>query len=410
MAPDAPGALDGLDARIASIRTIVVPSLANLLWVQVESDAGHVGLGETLYYPDAVSGYIHETAAPYLLGARVGDIGRHWSVLYRQWCRSGIGAEARGASALDVALWDLAGHVTGLPIWQLLGGRQRQDLPVYNTCAGPDYVRTAAIAGERWLPSGGDAEMDDLVAQKEDPVGLARSLLAEGVTAMKIWPFDAAGHVSGGVTISRAEIEAAVAPVRAIREALGHEMAIAIELHNIWTLPAAKAIAHALEPYEPMWIEDPMAWDDVDAVAELARSTSIPILGSETLGSRFPYRTALDAGAIGMVATDASWVGGVSEARRVADLASLYARPVTHHDCSGPVNLAVGVHLSSWAETGFIQEIVRSHLHGWYGEVADGLPEVSRGRIAASTAPGHGISLKPEVLEAEGTLVRTSRR
>jgi galactonate dehydratase len=95
-------------------------------------------------------------------------------------------------------------------------------------------------------------------------------------------------------------------------------------------------------------------------------------------------------------------VGGITEARRVADLAALYHRPFTHHDCSGPVNLAVGVHLSVAAETGFTQEIVRSHLRGWYAEAADGLPPLEAGSIGPRTSPGHGIALRPEFLATPG--------
>lgn len=395
--------------RISTVRSEALP---NIMWVRVEGESGAVGLGETLYYPKAVAAYIHGTVAPVLLGQDAHDIQRLWTLLYRQWCRSGIGVEARAASAIDVALWDLIGRQSGLPLYQLLGGRSRAYIAAYNSCAGPDYVRTKAVVGERWLDpqagSGAGGQFEDLWAAQHDPVRLAQSLLDMGITAMKVWPFDVYAAVRDGQAISPAEIRAAVEPIRQIRASLGDDIGIAVELHNLWSLPAARAIAFALEPLEPLWLEDPMPTDNLQAIADLSRSTRIPILASETLGPRFAYRELLQSGAASIIATDSSWVGGVTEAKRVADLASLYRRSFTHHDCSGPVNLAIGVHLSLHAENGFIQEIVRAHYYGWYQEVASGLPILEAGRLSAEPRPGHGVDLRSEFMGREDTIVETT--
>jgi galactonate dehydratase len=107
---------------------------------------------------------------------------------------------------------------------------------------------------------------------------------------------------------------------------------------------------------------------------------------------------------------DPAWVGGVTEARRVADVAALYQRPFTTHDCTGPVNLAVGVHLCTNAENAYLQEIVRAFMFGWYGEYVSGLPSLIDGLMSPIDAPGHGVQLLPDVLQRDSVTVRVSGR
>ena len=395
--------------RISRVSTVRADWLPNLTWVLVETEDGLVGLGETFFSAETVSAYVHETVAPYLLGEDAGAIQRHWSALHRQWGRSGIGAEARGASAIDIALWDLLGKRTGLPLYQLLGGRTRADIPVYNTCAGPEYGRAAALPDDRLY---GDVRegraYEDLRAFHDDAGALAQELLAMGISAMKIWPFDVHTDEDGGISISDQGLRTGLEPFRAIRERVGSDMDVALDLHGRWSLPAAKRIAQAVAGFDPLWIEDPIRMDNPAAVAELARSTAIPIVAGETLGSRFPFRELLDRGAVDIVMADPSWVGGVTETRRVADLAGLYQRPFTPHDCTGPVNLSVGVHLCVSLENALIQEVVRAYYYGWYAEVAHQLPPLADGTISPLDAPGHGVELLREFLEGPGTRVRSS--
>jgi galactonate dehydratase len=395
--------------KVSRVSTVQADWLPNLTWVLVETDDGLVGLGETFFSAETVSAYIHESVAPYLLGENAGAIQRHWSALHRQWGRSGIGAEARGASAVDIALWDLLGKQAGLPLFRLLGGPARDGIPVYNTCAGPEYGRSAALPDDRLYGDVcEDRAYEDLQAFHEDAGALAQELLTMGIPAMKIWPFDVHTDEAGGLSISDDALHKGLEPFRSIRERVGSTMGIALELHGRWSLPAAKRIAAAAAAYDPLWIEDPIRMDNPAALADLARSTSIPIVASETLGSRFPFRDLLERGAVDIVMADPSWVGGITETRRVADLAGLYQRPFTPHDCTGPVNLSVGVHLCAALENAFIQEVVRAYYYGWYVQVAQQLPPLVEGVISPLEEAGHGVELRREFLEAPGTLVRSS--
>lgn len=237
--------------KITKIETIRVREHPRLVWVQIHTDTGLVGLGETFYVPRAVEAVIHDVAAPLLLGEDPVDIERHWHALFHITNYWGYaGAEMRAISALDIALWDLVGQSTGQPIYNLLGGRVRDRIKTYNTCASYGAI-------------------DDYTAFHEHAGELAQSLLAEGITAMKIWPFDqfAAGatptkvdtrgslHVpldyyTVGQHITPEQLERGLESVKQIRRAVGNRMEIAIELHARWNLPSASRIARALEPYD----------------------------------------------------------------------------------------------------------------------------------------------------------------
>lgn len=394
---------------ITSIATIRLRSQPNVIWVRILAGDDYDGLGETFFIVEAVESYVHEIAAPYLLGQDALAIQRHWRALYRQWQRRGIGAEARAASAIDIALWDLFGKATGQPLYQLLGGRCRDAIPVYNTCAGPGYVRDPVIPGDAlYGAQSAGVEFEDLWATYEQPARLAHSLLAEGIRAMKVFPMDRIADETGGQWIDLNGLERGLAPIAAIREAVGGAIEIALELRARWSLPAAKRIAHAAERYQIAWIEDPIRNDDLDALADFARSTSIPTAVGENLGNRAAYRDLLERDAAAIVISDPTWCGGISEARRIADLAAMYMRPFAPHDCAGPVGLAVGAHLCLHAESAFMQEIVRAFVHGWYGEVATGLPVLESGTIRPAPAPGHGVSLLPGLLDRDDALIRIS--
>ena len=175
--------------RIERIETVRHEDFPNLLFVLVHGD-GLVGLGETFYAAEAVEAYIHSVAAPLLLGqdaSRITALNRSLEG-YVGYCGSGV--ETRARSAVDIALWDLAGQRAGLPLHDLMGGRTRDSIRAYNTCAGTQYVRREGQATQNY-GRGLDGRWEDLDRFLSDAGALAEELLSEGITGMKIWPFDA---------------------------------------------------------------------------------------------------------------------------------------------------------------------------------------------------------------------------
>ncbi len=398
--------------KITELETIQLEEFPNILFVQVHTDEGLVGLGETFFGAKAVAGFVHETASTRLLGQDALAIDKHSKTLLNYYVGySSSGAEVRGASAIDIALWDLLGQATGQPIYQLLGGLTRDRIRTYNTCAGYQYVR-AAKQGVASFAVGKKSKArpyEDLDAFLNRADELAHSLLEEGITGMKIWPFDFAAEASGGSYISAADMKQALEPFRKIRKAVGDKMDIMVELHLLWNLPTAKRIFAALEEFDPFWFEDPIKMNNFDALAELAATTRVPITASETLATRFAFRDLMARNAAGIIMPDLSWVGGISEAKKVATMAEAHHLPVAPHDCTGPVTFIASIHLSLNAPNALIQESVRAYYSDWYRELVTVMPRIEKGYIYPMTGPGLGTKLRPEILKRKDAIIQRSK-
>jgi galactonate dehydratase len=386
--------------KITAIETIRLEEFPNILWVHVETDEGLTGLGEIFYGVPSAEAHIHAYAAPLLLGENPCLVDKHAKALVPYVGFSGSGAEVRANSGLDIALWDLWGQVTGQPVHQLLGGAVRDSIRVYNTCAGYQYVRKEPKWSTETFSLPGDSgagPYEDLQAFLTDAGPLAESLLEMGITGMKIWPFDYAAEASGGTYISPADLKTALRPFEQIRNAVGDAMDIMVELHSLWDLTTAKRVAHAVEPFDPFWFEDPIKMTDMRGLKEFANSTRVPVTASETLGMRGQFRELLESRAAGIVMYDLSWMGGLSEARKVAAMAEAFQVPVAPHDCTGPVLLTASVHHSLNAPNALVQEIVRAFYYGWYQDLVTALPPIEDGHIRAPDGPGLGLALQPDV-------------
>ena len=401
--------------KITAVETIQLGEFPNLLWVQIHTDEGLVGLGETFYAVTPVAAHIHETSARYLLGKdplEIDRISHHFLNTYLGF--NSVGVEMRAASAIDIALWDLFGQVTGQPIYQLLGGASRDRIRVYNTCAGYQYVRAEPTQGTEnfGLPSKVDRKKrpyEDLLAFKSDAGELAESLLDMGITGMKIWPFDEAAEASNGTYISNADLKKCMKPFEKIRKAVGDRMDIHVEFHSMWQLPAAIRIAGALEQFDPFWYEDPIKMTNLDALSDYAHRTNVWVTASETLATRTGFRDLFQKQAVSVCMLDVGWCGGLSESKKIATMAEAWALPVAPHDCTGPILLTASVHLSLNSPNALVQEMVRAFYYDWYPTLVTQLPPVKDGHISAPPGPGLGTKLQPGLAKRKDAIVRVSR-
>ena len=410
--------------KITAIETVRVEEHANLLWVLVHTDEGLVGLGETFFLARTLEAYVHEHIAPRVIGEDPGDIVRLAARVANYVGYRSSGVETRGNSALDIALWDLLGQSSGQPLARLLGGFSREDIETYNTCAGSGYMkneRGQSTANYELSddPAGGSAtaaarsptrEYDDLNGFLHRADELAESLLDEGITAMKIWPFDLAAERTGGRFIGKEDLKRALEPFEKIRRAVGDRMDIMVELHSMWQLLPAIEIARALEPYAVRWHEDPIRMDSLADLKRFADATAVPLCASETLAGRTAFRDLLETGAAGILNLDLSWCGGLTEARAIAAMAEAWHLPVAPHDCTGPVVLAASTHLSLHAPNALIQESVRAFHRTWYGDLVTALPPIANGRITVPPGPGLGLALHPDIDRRFTVTRRTSDR
>ncbi len=398
-------------ARIAAVETLRLGEYPNLIWVRVHADAGPVGLGETYFGAAAVEAHIHEFAAPRLLGADPMRASHITALLKDYLGARGAGAEARAVSAIDIALWDLRGKLLGRPVCELMGGGFRSRVRAYNTCAGYKYIRKptqqqSANWGIGQAPSGPYEDLEAFLYRADE---LAASLLEQGITAMKIWPFDTYAEESSGLSISQSDLEKGLEPIRRIRRAHGERMDVMVEFHSLWNLTCAMQIARALEEYRPFWVEDPIRMSNMAALRRYASSTSIPVCASEMLSGVAEYRELIASGAAGVVMLDLSWCGGLSEALRIASLAEDAALPVTPHDCTGPVVLAASSHFAISVPNVLIQEMVRAFYFGWYAELVTQLPPLEEGHLRPPAGPGLGTELRPEISKRADATVRWTR-
>lgn len=388
--------------KITQIRTVNFVTFPNITFLELHTDAGIVGLGETYYTPRSVAAYLEEVLAPMLLDADPLQIEAFWRRAYDgSHVYGNRGLEMRCLSAVDIALWDILGQHLGQPIWQVLGGSSHPDgVPVYNTCAQAGYAQeTPGLQRRRSLEI--PSQYRDYDAWHEDAGMLAKSLLSMGIKAMKIWPFDPFALVNRGQTISWREVEQGLRPWQQIRDAVGLEMDVILEGHGYWALQPARRIAEALEPYKPALLEDLMKPDNPHTLAKLRQSTRTPICASELLMNRYAVQELIEAGACDVVMTDLAWSGGLTEARKIAALADTHNLGVIFHDCTGPVTLAASLHLGAHCTNTWMQEIVRDYTLGFYRELVDHAFNVEGGRMRAPNRPGLGVALRPEAFERE---------
>lgn len=396
--------------KITALETLRTDEFANVIWVRVHTDAGIIGLGETFYGAGAIEAWVHDTLAGRLLGRDPLQIeALHREMLNLPMAQASTGVEYRAASAVDIALWDLFGKVCGQPVHQMLGGLCREKQRIYNTCAGYKYVRSTNIKPvSNWNAKEAAGPYEDLDGFMHRADALAESLLEQGITAMKIWPFDPAAIENHGLHISAGQMKRAVEPFEKIRKAVGDRIEIMVEFHSLWNLPTAKKIARVLEDYEPTWYEDPIRMNSPQALADYAAATSVPVCASETLGSRYPYKEMLDRDAMDIVMVDLCWTGGLTEGRKIAAMAETYHRPFAPHDCIGPVGFIAGVHAAFSQPNTLIMESVRAFYRGWYNELVTTMPVIKDGFVYPMEGPGLGVDLLPAVYERGDLTVRRS--
>ncbi len=367
--------------KITHIETIRVGEQPQVIWVQVHTDTGIVGLGETYYAASVVEAAILDWFGPLLIGRDPFAIERHWEAMFRLSDHAGYGgAEMRAISALDIALWDIKGQALGVPVYELLGGAVRTKIGVYATA----------------MPMEGAGEV-------------AKALLDEGITAIKGGPTIGLAQASDGQSLSPKELDTALKPIREIRDAVGMDMQIANDGHGKWTLPVAIRIAQAMEPYEMMWQEDLMPLLNPDALARLQAATKTPVCISERLLTRWQLRQFIENGSARILMPDLIWTGGVSETHKIAVLASAHQVPFAPHDATGPVNIFACSHICMSSANAMLQEHVPSFYKGWYNDFVDPNLDIRDGYLHAPQRPGIGTRLKDEVRHRSDVSIRVCK-
>jgi len=378
--------------KITTVESFVHADFPNIIYIKIGTDAGVYGIGESYYFGRTVATFVEEFVAPTLIGldpANIESISRKLTT-YIGALSSGV--EMRAKSAVDIALWDIKGKVEKKPIYQLLGGQSKQ-LTIYNTCAGRGYMRKSDQDSSAWGISDKNDQYEDLQAFLTDAGALAKELLAEGIGGMKIWPFDIYAEKNYGADITDEDLKKGLIPLQKVRDAVGEKISLMLELHALWSPVAAKKIFEATKDLNLTWIEDPIYPDLLDDYAILRGNGYAPIAHGETVSSMTRVNSFLKNDYIDVLTLDLGWCGGFTAGIKFSEAAKKYGKSIAPHDCSGPLGLIAGTHLSTAYENALVQETSRASLRTWYPMVATTLPTISNGKIALGEGFGLGTDL-----------------
>jgi galactonate dehydratase len=358
---------------------------AEFCWVRLHTDRGITGTGETYPFSAGEIGALKDYSRR-IIGRDPRDIDGLWRGYFHDMAmRNTGGADMRMLSAINMAQLDILGQASGLPLYRLLGGKTRERVRVYNTTT--DYW---AINNMKMGP---------------DTLRIVRFLLDRGITAMKIYPFNAPDHY-----LSNSALERGMRWIKDIREAVGMEMDICVDLWGRFDLPSAQRIAKALEPYGIMYLEDAMLMSNPQTYAQLARETSVPICMSETLATRYEYREFFEAKACDVVMYDLTWCGGVSEARKISDMADTYMLPTSPHTCGGPLLYFCSIHVCTAISNLLIMESNYWKYTHQYPYFVNNVPVPEKGHVTAPELPGIGAEIRPELFRSGDAIVETVAR
>lgn len=352
-------------------------------WVRIQTDTGITGYGETYPSINGELGALKDISSEYLIGKDPRDIDRIWKDIYKyQSMRNAGGSEMQILSAIDMALLDILGKSTGLPLYRLIGGKSRQKVKVYNTVT--DYW---AINNMKMGP---------------DTEKIVSFLLDRGITGMKIYPF----RTEGGF-ISSEEIEKGVGWLKQIDNTAGKKMEILIDGWGGCDLPGAERVIRACEPYNVIHVEDILIPNSYQSYAKLAAETDIPIAHSETMATRYQLKDFLEARALDILMFDLCWCGGITEAKKMCDMADAYYIPGSPHTCGGPLLYTASAHLSTAIPNFCYMESNYWKYTYQYPYFVNNIPVPENGYIKAPEGPGLGVEIRPELFKNGDAIVET---
>lgn len=362
--------------KITRLTTLVVPP--RWLFLKIETDEGVTGWGEPVVEGRAYSvAAAVDELADYLVGRDPRNVEDLWTVMYRGGFYRGGPILMSAIAGIDQALWDIKGKALGVSVSDLLGGRVRERIRVYS-----------------WI--GGD--------RPADTANAARAAVERGFSAVKMNASEELQFVD-----SHAKVDAVLANMAAVRDAVGRNIGIGVDFHGRVHKPMAKILIKELEAYRPMFIEEPVLSDNYEALKELAPLSCAPIALGERLYSRWDFKRILADGYVDIIQPDTSHAGGITETRKIASMAEAYDVALALHCPLGPIALAACLQLDGVCYNAFIQE---QSLGIHYNQSNDLLDYISNrevfeyedGFVAIPNGPGLGIEINEDYVREQARI------
>jgi L-alanine-DL-glutamate epimerase-like enolase superfamily enzyme len=381
--------------KITDVRTTMVEGNFDWILVKVYTDEGTSGLGEI--YAGTIGGAMLGLLKPFLVGEDPLDVDRLYWKLYSAFQRE-VGASLLAAiSGVETALWDIAGKAMNVPVYRLLGGKYRDEIRVYADCA----------AGE----GDGDEEEEEIrlgpvvlrgVHTPEAYAAKARKVKAQGYDALKFdldLP-DRQKQDRYNGCMGNEDLMFRVKLVESVREAVGGNVDVAVDCHWQYSVKDAIRLADKLEPYDLLWLEDPIRSENARAMAKVSRRSPVPICTGEHKVSRHGFRELVELQAADVLSPDVQKAGGILETKKIADYADQYYIPLAPHNIASPVGTVAAVHACASIPNFLLLEFHANDIPWWAKLVrAKGRPVVKNGRIALPSGPGLGIELDDEEVQ-----------
>ena len=348
----------------------------NLTFVKVETDDGLTGVGEvrSVNHTDGVLGYLAEAVPHYILGADPFDVEK---LVHRMMIEDFMRASdisMSGIALVEMACWDIIGQALGQPVYRLLGGAVRDRIKAY---------------ANGWYT---------VERTPEEFHAAAKRVLAKGYRALKVDPFGA-----GFYELDYGEKIRSIALIEAVRDAVGPEVEILIEMHGRFNPATAVEMARELARFKPGWYEEPVPPENLAALKKVSDAIAplgIPIATGERLHSMPDFRELIEKQAADVIQPDISHFAGILNTKKLAAWAEAYYVLIAPHNVGGPVSTAAALHLAACTHNFKIQEHFNDFSEAYVKQAAVGLPEVVDGHFSLPTGPGLGVKLNEEVIRA----------
>jgi galactonate dehydratase len=356
---------------ITDIKTFLVGAGSrNWIYVKIETDQGISGIGEAYSVgPDEATVKVIEDYKLWLVGQDPRNIQHLWDLMYNITRFPGGSVVNSAISGIEHALWDVTAKAAGLPVWALLGGKVRDKVRVYQSASGGSPQEVAETA--------------------------KRLVETYGYTAIKMSPHNPGDNQMPYNRVTRI----AGQRVRAVRDALGPDADIAVDIHaHYFEVQRAVRVAKEIEPYYPFWLEEPIRPENFDAMKKLSDHVNIPLASGECNYTKYEFRDLINIQALDIVQPDVCVCGGIMELKKIAAMAEAQYMMVAPHNPMSPLAAAVNVHFAASTPNFLILEY-RAPVEGAYKDVLKEPLMVSDGYLEIPNKPGWGVELNEEAFE-----------
>lgn len=358
--------------KITDVKTLVMgTSWRNLTFVKVETDEGLTGVSEVRMNnrTDALVAYIDGAKRRHVIGSDPFNTEDLYQRLFRDdYGRAGE-IVATGISVIEIACWDIIGKALNQPVYRLLGGACRDKIKAYAN----GWYRVERTT--------------------EEFHAAAKRVLEKGYRALKFDPFGA-----GYYELSYEEKLKSVELVEAVRDAVGPDVEILVEMHGRFSPYMAIEISAELEKYQPSWVEEPVPPDNIAALAKASEKINLPVATGERLHNKYEYRELINLQAADILQPDITQTGGFLETKKIAAMGDMCYMTVAPHNVGGPVSTAIALHFAACTTNFKIQEHFNDFSEAWVKEAATGCPEVIDGYFSLPNGPGLGMELNEDLI------------